>query len=124
MPELVESTAGVESLPHFTGPSRQRWASIPADIRQRLPSNAWCGQCRHETTVSNFSGAIKDGDLPGMGKYAECQGDVARVIEGLSSGQASNAVTTSRCATHSAGSGLRGNHSTLMHRGGFPARIV
>jgi hypothetical protein len=26
----------IESLPTFTKPARQRWESIPADIRQRL----------------------------------------------------------------------------------------
>ena len=34
-----------------------------SDIRQRLLSNVWCGQCRHETTITNFSGTIKGGDL-------------------------------------------------------------
>ncbi len=28
--ELVETTAGVESLPNFTEPARQRWESISA----------------------------------------------------------------------------------------------
>lgn len=36
----------IESLPTFTKPARQRWESIPADIRQRLLSNVWCGHCR------------------------------------------------------------------------------
>lgn len=53
----------IESLPTFTKPARQRWESIPADIRKRLLSNVWCGQCRHETTITNFSGTIKGGDL-------------------------------------------------------------
>lgn len=34
----------MESLPTFTKPARQRWESIPADIRQRLLSNVWCGR--------------------------------------------------------------------------------
>ncbi|WP_404299429.1 hypothetical protein [Alicycliphilus denitrificans] len=72
----------IESLPAFTKPARQRWESIPADIRQRLLSNVWCGQCRHETTITNFTGTIKGGDLLLVGKCAECHGDVARVIEG------------------------------------------
>ena len=80
--ELAESTVGVESFPSFTKPARQRWESIPADIRQRLLSNVWCGQCRHETTITNFSGTIKGGDLLLVGKCAECRSDVARVIEG------------------------------------------
>ncbi len=73
---------GVESLPNFTSPARQRWESMPVDLRQRLLSNVWCGQCRHETTIINFSGAIKGGDLLLVGQCAECRSDVARVIEG------------------------------------------
>lgn len=72
----------IESLPTFTNPARQRWESIPANIRQRLLSNVWCGQCRFETTITNFSGAIKGGDLVLVGKCAEGRSDVARVIEG------------------------------------------
>lgn len=82
MPELAQSTAGVESFPTFTKPARQRWESIPANIRQRLLSNVWCGHCRFETTITNFSGTIKGGDLLLLGQCAECRSDVARVIEG------------------------------------------
>lgn len=72
----------IESLHTFTKPARQRWESIPSDIRQRLLSNVWCGHCSHETTITNFIGTLKGGDLLLAGKCAECQGDVARVIEG------------------------------------------
>jgi hypothetical protein len=72
----------IESLPAFTEPARQRWESIPADIRQRLLSNVWCGHCSQETTIINFNGTLKGGDLLLVGKCAECHGDVARVIEG------------------------------------------
>lgn len=34
---------GVESFPDFTPPARQRWDSIPADIRQRLLANSYKG---------------------------------------------------------------------------------
>ena len=61
----------IESLPTFTKPARQR-----------LLSNVWCGQCSHETTITNFTGTLKGGDLLLVGQCAECQGDVARVIEG------------------------------------------
>jgi hypothetical protein len=53
----------IESLPTFTKSARQRWESIPTDLRQRLLSNVWCGHCRHETTITNFSGNIKGADL-------------------------------------------------------------
>lgn len=72
----------IENLPDFTRSARQRWESIPADIRQRLLAKVWCGQCRHEVTITNFTGAIKSGNLLLVGKCAECHGDVARVIEG------------------------------------------
>jgi Zn finger protein HypA/HybF involved in hydrogenase expression len=72
----------IESLPNFTRPARQRWESIPAQIRQRLLANVWCMHCRHEVTITNFTGTIKNGNLLLMGKCAECHGDVARVIEG------------------------------------------
>ena len=72
----------IESPPNFTSPARQRWEFIPADIRQRLLANVWCGQCRHEVTITNFSGTIKSGNLLLMGKCAECHSEVARLIEG------------------------------------------
>lgn len=72
----------VESLPNFTHPARQCWESIPADLRQHLLANVWCGQCRHGVTITNFTGTIKDGNLLLVGKCAECHSDVARVIEG------------------------------------------
>jgi hypothetical protein len=46
-----------------------------------LLANVWCGACRHEVTITNFTGAVKSGDLLLVGKCAECHGDVARVIE-------------------------------------------
>ena len=72
----------VELLPGFTPPARGRWQSIPADIRQRLLANVWCAHCRHEVTITDFSGAIRGGALLLVGKCAECRGEVARVIEG------------------------------------------
>ena len=72
----------VESLPAFTAPARQRRESIPADIRQRLLSNVWCGRFRRESTNTSFTSTIKGGDLLLVGKCGECRGDVARVIDG------------------------------------------
>ena len=71
----------IETFPDFTPPARKQWDSIPADIRQRLLSNVWCGACRHEVTIRNFSGTLKGKDLLLVGKCAECHGDVARLIE-------------------------------------------
>ncbi len=58
----------IESAPNFTPPARRRWESIPADIRQRLLANVWCATCRHEVTITNFSGTLKGGVLLLVGK--------------------------------------------------------
>lgn len=71
----------VESIPKFTAPAAKLWSAIPADTRKLLLSNVWCGKCRHEVTITNFSGAVKAGDLLLVGLCSECRGDVARVIE-------------------------------------------
>lgn len=71
----------VETLPHFTAPAAKLWRTIQPDTRKLLLSNVWCGKCRREVTITNFSGAVRGGDLLLVGRCAECQGDVARVIE-------------------------------------------
>lgn len=71
----------IESLPEFTAPAARLWATIPVDTRKRLLANVWCGKCRHEVTITNFTGAVKAGDLLLVGKCSECHGDVARLIE-------------------------------------------
>ena len=74
-------TMSIESFPSFSEPARQRWEAISSDFRKRLLANVWCVQCRGETTIRNFSGTIKGGDLLLVGICAVCGCDVARVIE-------------------------------------------
>ena len=71
----------IESIPKFTAPAAKLWVAIPADIRKKLLSNVWCGKCQHEVTITNFSGAVRSGDLLLVGLCSECRGDVARVVE-------------------------------------------
>lgn len=71
----------IEPLPKFTAPAAKLWVTIPSHTKKLLLSNVWCGKCRHEVTITNFSGAVKAGDLLLVGLCSECRGDVARVIE-------------------------------------------
>ena len=71
----------IESIPKFTDPAAQLWATIPIETKKLLLSNVWCGKCRHGVTITNFTGAVKAGDLLLVGLCSECRGDVARVIE-------------------------------------------
>jgi len=71
----------VESIPNFTVPAATLWATIPANTKNLLLSNVWCSKCRHEVTITNFTGVVKAGELLLVGLCSECRGDVARVIE-------------------------------------------
>ena len=70
-----------ESITKLTAPAAKLWASITSDTQNHLLSNVWCGKCRHEVTITNFTGAVRSGDLLLVGKCSECHGDVASVIE-------------------------------------------
>lgn len=65
----------------FTPQAQQRWESISGELRHRLLANVWCSHCRHEVTITKFTGTIRRGNLLLVGKCAECHGDVARLIE-------------------------------------------
>ena len=71
----------VESIPKFTTTAANLWASIPSNSKKLLLTDVWCSKCRHEVTITNFSGVVKDGDLLLVGLCSECRGDVARVVE-------------------------------------------
>lgn len=71
----------IDSISKFTAPAAKLWEGIPTDARKMLLSNAWCGKCRHEVAIINFSIAVKAGYLLLAGKCPVCRGDVARLIE-------------------------------------------
>lgn len=71
----------IESIPNLTKPAMALWSRISPEHKKLLLANVWCGACRHEVTITNFTGAVKSGDLLLVGKCAKCHGDVARVIE-------------------------------------------
>jgi hypothetical protein len=71
----------VEKIPEFTPAAAKLWSAISTETRKLLLSNVWCSKCKDETTITNFTGAVKGGDLLLMGLCSICRGDVARVIE-------------------------------------------
>jgi hypothetical protein len=72
----------IESVPKFTSPAAKLWAAIPSDAKTKILTIVWCSKCQHGVTITNFSGAVKAGDLLLVGKCSICQSDVARVLEG------------------------------------------
>lgn len=71
----------VESTPEFSTAAAKLWAAIPADNKKILLSNVWCSKCGYPVTITDFTGAVKAGDLLLVGKCSDCHGDVARIIE-------------------------------------------
>ena len=65
----------------FTPQAAKLWSDIPADIRRLLLSNVWCGNCRHEVNITNYTGTVKSGHVLLVGLCAECRGDVARYMD-------------------------------------------
>ena len=81
LPTELNLSMPIGSIPTFTPQAAGLWASIPDDKKKLLLSNVWCGKCRHEVTITNVTGAVKEGDLLLVGLCGECRGDVARLIE-------------------------------------------
>jgi len=71
----------IESIPTFTAPAAKLWATILPESRKKLLSSVWCSKCGRAVTITNFTGAVRAGDLLLVGKCAECHSDVARLIE-------------------------------------------
>ena len=70
-----------EPIPKFTPTAAKLWSAIGAENKLLLLANVWCVSCRHSVTIKNFTGVVKGGALLLVGQCAECQGDVARVVE-------------------------------------------
>ena len=66
----------------FSPKARAMWRAISPETREKIPNNVWCIQCRKGTTMTDFSGRVKKGDLVLTGRCATCGGEVARLIEG------------------------------------------
>lgn len=66
----------------FTPQGQWFWDSIPEEHQVRTLGAVWCSHCRQKTTIVNFKGNIKQGDLILRGECIRCGGAVARLIEG------------------------------------------
>lgn len=65
----------------FTPAARRLWALIPQPMQRRLLDNVWCSTCRHVTTMVDYRGEVKQGDMILTGTCAVCGATVARLVE-------------------------------------------
>ena len=66
----------------FTPQAKWFWDSIPEHFQAKIIGAVWCPHCRESTTIINFKGNIKQGDLLLRGECLRCGGAVARLVEG------------------------------------------
>lgn len=67
--------------PTFTMPAQRIWERIPQPIQRKLLDNVWCSACRKVTTMVQYSGQVKEGDLLLTGLCVTCGKEVARLLE-------------------------------------------
>ena len=65
----------------FTPAAAARWQRIPARTQAKLLANGWCSHCARVTAITNFHGAVVEGDLVLTGACAVCGATVSRLIE-------------------------------------------
>ncbi len=73
----------IEPYPQFSAPSAKLWACASDSDKKELLLNVRCGKCRHDVTITNYSGTVKAGNLLLVGVCSECHSDVARVVESV-----------------------------------------
>ena len=59
------------------------WAALPVDIKVKILSNVFCGQCRSAVTIVDYGLELAMPDIVLRGFCATCGHKVARVVEGL-----------------------------------------
>jgi hypothetical protein len=65
----------------FAPRSKKIWEAIPVNHRTRILNNIWCGNCVKATTIVNYFGQLKEGNLVLEGECEQCGKTVARLIE-------------------------------------------
>ena len=58
------------------------WLDLPADIRSKILSNVWCGQCRTAVTICDYGTDFDGGVMVLRGFCGNCGHKIARVLEG------------------------------------------
>ena len=71
----------IESIPKITGPAAERWASIPADTKNKRSQTFGAGNAVTRSSLRTSQAAVKGGALLLVGLCSECHGDVARLVE-------------------------------------------
>jgi hypothetical protein len=61
--------------------ANKKWLSIPAEMRQKLERNVWCGHCTDVVQIEQFIVKEIKAGIVLEGKCKKCGNGVARVID-------------------------------------------
>jgi hypothetical protein len=61
--------------------AERRWLAYPAQFRDRVLDNVWCGKCREAIRILNYRVQPKPGGISLEGLCASCGNRVVRYIE-------------------------------------------
>lgn len=78
--ELV--AAPLTSTQTFTPQAQLFWDSIPEHLQVKIIGAVWCSHCGDRTTIINFKGNIRQGDLILCGECICCGSTAVRLLEG------------------------------------------
>jgi hypothetical protein len=65
----------------FTPKAEKLWKKVPSQIKPKLLSSVWCGQCVAMTTIIDYRGEVKGNDLVLTGFCKTCGSEVTRLLE-------------------------------------------
>ncbi|MDP2077948.1 MAG: hypothetical protein Q8J85_07845 [Sulfuricurvum sp.] len=66
----------------FDKKAMQKFNQIPEDMKSKILSNVYCSHCNDTVRIVDFTATTVKGDLVLKGKCANCNYEVARLIEG------------------------------------------
>jgi DNA invertase Pin-like site-specific DNA recombinase len=68
-------------LPTFTAAAQRLWTRLPQPIQRKVLDHVWCSTCGKTTTMVQYSGQVREGDLLLTGLCAACGNKVVRLLE-------------------------------------------
>jgi hypothetical protein len=65
----------------FTPQARKMWEAIPANVRDLLAGNAYCGSCKGMSSMHVSGGEVRSGLLVILGYCSACGKSIRRVVD-------------------------------------------
>lgn len=71
----------ITKLPEFTPKARLLWDAMQSQVKTKLLSNVYCGDCKDSVRIVNFKGSIYKSNLYLEGCCDVCGAEVSRLFD-------------------------------------------